>query len=274
MAIQIKSLDQLKKMRLAGLVVGEALLLMKDAAKPGVTTLELDSIAAQHLRDRGATSSFLGYYGYPNVLCASVNHEIVHGIPNERPLQNGDVLSLDFGAIIDGWHGDSAISFGIGDIDPADQKLMDICDESMWRGIAAAKIGGHLTDISHAIQSYIDSQGKYGILREYGGHGIGSEMHQEPHVLNYGPAGQGPELVEGLALAIEPMITRGSATTKVLKDEWTVVSIDKSNGAHFEQSFALLPDGKPFVLTSLDGGRERLGRLGVEISDLLDTVAF
>jgi len=128
MAIQIKSLDHLKKMRQAGIVVGEALLLMKDAAKVGVTTLELDAIAAKHLADRGATPSFLGYHGYPNVLCASVNHEVVHGIPNERPLQNGDVLSLDFGAIVDGWHGDSAISFGIGEIDPEDQKLMDTCD--------------------------------------------------------------------------------------------------------------------------------------------------
>ena len=269
MNIQIKSLDQLKKMRLAGIVVGEALLLMKDAAKPGVTTLELDAIAADHLRARGATSSFLGYHGYPNVLCASVNQEIVHGIPNERPLQNGDLLSLDFGAIVEGWHGDSAISFGIGEVDPEDQKLMDVCDESMWRGIAAARVGGHLTDISHAIQSYIDSQGKYGILREYGGHGIGSEMHQDPHDLNYGPAGHGPELVAGMALAIEPMITCGSATTKVLKDDWTVVSIDKSNGAHFEQSFAFLPDGLPFVLTSIDGGRARLGALGIEISPLL-----
>ncbi len=269
MAIQLKTLDQLATMRKAGIVVGEALLLMKEAAKAGITTLELDAIAAQHLKDRGATSSFLGYHGYPNVLCASVNHEVVHGIPNERPLQSGDLLSLDFGAIVDGWHGDSAISFGIGEIDPADQKLMDTCEGSMWRGIAAAKVGGHLTDISDAIQSYIDAQGQYGILREYGGHGIGSEMHQEPHVLNYGKAGFGPELVVGLALAIEPMITRGSATTKVLSDDWTVVAIDKSNGAHFEQSFALLPDGKPFVLTSLDGGREELGRLGVQISDLL-----
>ena len=270
MEIQIKSLDDLKKMRRAGIVVGEALLLMKAAAKPGVTTLELDSIAAQHLRDRGAISSFLGYYGYPNVLCASVNHEIVHGIPNDRQLQEGDLLSLDFGAIVEGWHGDSAISFGIGEIDPADQKLMDTCDESMWRGIAAAKVGGRLTDISAAIQGYIDSQGKYGILREYGGHGIGTEMHQDPHVVNYGEPGLGPELVVGMALAIEPMITRGSATTKVLKDEWTVVSVDKSNGAHFEQTFALMPDGRPFVLTSLDGGAARLGALGVEISSLVE----
>ena len=269
MAIQIKSLDHLKKMRQAGIVVGEALLLMKDAAKVGVTTLELDAIAAKHLADRGATPSFLGYHGYPNVLCASVNHEVVHGIPNERPMVEGDVMSIDFGAIVEGWHGDSAISVGVGEISPENQKLMDTCEESMWRGIAAAKVGGRLSDISYAIEQYIISQGKYGILREYGGHGIGTEMHQDPHLLNYGPAGLGPELKAGLALAVEPMITRGTEKMRVLSDEWTVVTGDGSFAAHFEHSFALLPDGKPFVLTALDGGKAKLAALGVEISDLL-----
>ncbi|MEN9325030.1 MAG: hypothetical protein RL414_784 [Actinomycetota bacterium] len=269
MAIQIKDLDQLKKMRKAGLVVAEALRVMREAIAPGVTTLELDAIAVKILKENNATPSFLNYHGYPNVICASVNHEVVHGIPNERPFVEGDIISIDFGAIVDGWHGDSAFSVGVGTIDPEDQKLMDVCDESMWRGIAAGKVGGHLTDISAAIEEYINSQGKYGILREYGGHGIGTEMHQEPHVLNYGKAGLGPELKPGLALAIEPMITRGSPRTQVLSDDWTVISSDKSNGAHFEHSFAFLPDGKPFVLTAHDGGKERLGRLGVEISDLL-----
>jgi methionyl aminopeptidase len=146
---------------------------------------------------------------------------------------------------------------------------MDVCEESMWRGIAAGQVGGRLTDISFAIESYIDSQGKYGILQEYGGHGIGTEMHQEPHVLNFGKRGNGPELVAGMALAIEPMITRGTHKTKVLGDDWTVVSQDKSRGAHFEHSYALLPDGKPFVLTAADGGRAKLASLGVEVSDLL-----
>jgi methionyl aminopeptidase len=146
---------------------------------------------------------------------------------------------------------------------------MDVCEESMWRGIAAGKYGAKLTDISYAIEQYINSQGKYGILQEYGGHGIGTEMHQEPHVLNFGRAGQGPEIVAGLALAIEPMITRGSARTKVLKDDWTVVSSDSSRGSHFENSYVICPDGKPFVLTAIDGGKSDLGRLGIEISDLL-----
>ncbi|MEI6215997.1 MAG: type I methionyl aminopeptidase [Actinomycetes bacterium] len=269
MVIQLKTLEQFRSMRKAGIVVAEALELMKSAIAIGVTTLELDAIAADHLKSRGAIPSFLGYHGYPNVICASINHEIVHGIPNERPIHAGDIVSIDFGAIVEGWHGDSAFSVGVDKVNPADQKLMDTCEASMWRGIAAGSVGAHLTDISFAIESYINSQGNYGILREYGGHGIGSEMHMDPHILNYGQAGFGPILTTGIALAIEPMITRGSAKTKILSDDWTVISADKSMGAHFEHSYALLPDGKPFVLTALDGGQAKLAALGVEISDLL-----
>ena len=269
MAIEIKTLEQLKSMRKAGLVVADTLKLIKQSAQIGMTTLDLNEIAVTNLAKHGAKSSFLGYHGFPAVICASVNEEVVHGIPNKRKLISGDVLSIDFGAIIDDWHGDAAISFGLGEIDPADQKLMDVCEESMWRGIAAGKKGGKLTDISAAIESYINSQGKYGILREYGGHGIGSAMHQEPHILNFGPAGNGPELVPGMALALEPMITRGNERTKVLSDDWTVVSQDSSKGAHFEHTYTIAPDGKAFVLTSLDGGKEQLARLGIPISDLL-----
>jgi len=269
MAIEIKTLEQLKSMRKAGLVVADTLKLIKQSAQIGMTTLDLNEIAVTNLAKHGAKSSFLGYHGFPAVICASVNEEVVHGIPNKRKLVSGDLLSVDFGAIIEDWHGDAAISFGLGEIDPADQKLMDVCEESMWRGIAAGKKGGKLTDISAAIEGYINSQGKYGILREYGGHGIGSAMHQEPHVLNFGPAGNGPELVVGMALALEPMITRGNERTKVLSDDWTVVSHDSSKGAHFEHTYTIAPDGKAFVLTALDGGKEQLGRLGIEISDLL-----
>jgi len=269
MAIELKNLEQLKSMRKAGLVVADTLKLIKQSAQLGMSTLDLNEIAVTNLAKHGAKSSFLGYHGFPAVICASVNEEVVHGIPNKRKLISGDLLSVDFGAIIDDWHSDAAISFGLGEIDPADQKLMDVCEESMWRGIAAGKKGGRLTDISAAIESYINSQGKYGILREYGGHGIGSAMHQEPHILNFGPAGNGPELVVGMALALEPMITRGNERTKVLSDDWTVVSQDSSKGAHFEHTYTIAPDGKPFVLTALDGGREQLGRLGIEISDLL-----
>ena len=269
MAIELKTLEQLKSMRKAGLVVADTLKLIKQSAQIGMTTLDLNEIAVTNLAKHGAKSSFLGYHGFPAVICASVNEEVVHGIPNKRKLVSGDLLSVDFGAIIEDWHGDAAISFGLGEIDPADQKLMDVCEESMWRGIAAGKKGGKLTDISAAIESYINSQGKYGILREYGGHGIGSAMHQEPHILNFGPAGNGPELVPGMALALEPMITRGNERTKVLSDDWTVVSQDSSKGAHFEHTYTIAPDGKAFVLTSLDGGKEQLARLGIPISDLL-----
>ena len=269
MAIELKTLEQLKSMRKAGLVVADTLKLIKQSTQVGMTTLELNEIAVTNLAKFGAKSSFLGYHGFPAVICASVNEEVVHGIPNKRKLISGDVLSIDFGAIIDDWHGDAAISFGLGEVDPADQKLMDVCEESMWRGIAAGKNGGRLTDISAAIESYINSQGKYGILREYGGHGIGSAMHQEPHILNFGPAGNGPELVPGMALALEPMITRGNERTKVLSDDWTVVSHDSSKGAHFEHTYTIAPDGKAFVLTALDGGKEQLARLGIPTSDLL-----
>jgi len=269
MAIEIKDLDQLRSMRKAGLVVADTLKQIKAQAKIGMNTLDLNDLAISNLAKHGATSSFLGYHGFPAVICASVNEEVVHGIPNKRKLISGDLLSIDFGAIIEGWHGDAAISFGLGEVDPADQKLMDVCEESLWRGIAAGKKGGKLTDISAAVEGYINSQGKYGILREYGGHGIGSAMHQEPHILNFGPAGNGPELTVGMALAIEPMITRGNEKTKVLGDDWTVVASDSSKGAHFEHTYAITPDGKVFVLTAEDGGMQKLGQLGVETSDLL-----
>jgi methionyl aminopeptidase len=269
MAIEIKNLEQLKSMRKAGLVVAETLKLIKEQAQIGMTTLDLNNLAIDNLAKHGATSSFLGYHGFPAVICASVNEEIVHGIPNKRKLISGDVISIDFGAIIEGWHGDAAISFGLGEVDSADQKLMDVCEESLWQGIAAGKQGAKLTDISAAVEGYINSQGRYGILREYGGHGIGSAMHQEPHILNFGPAGNGPELTVGMALAIEPMITRGNEKTKVLGDNWTVVSNDSSTGAHFEHTYTIAPDGKLFVLTAFDGGKAELNRLGVEISTLL-----
>ena len=236
---------------------------------PGMTTSALDTIAEAVLKRNGATSNFKGYHGFPATICVSINDEIVHGIPGDRVINDGDVVSVDCGAIIEGWHGDAAFSIGIGAVDPEDQKLIDVCEESMWRGIAAGKNGARLSDIGYAIEQYTNSQGKYGILQEYGGHGIGTEMHQEPHVLNFGKAGNGPEIIPGFVLAIEPMITRGSARTKVLADDWTVVSVDKSRGSHFEHTYAILPDGKPFVLTAFDGGKEELGRLGIEVSVLL-----
>jgi methionyl aminopeptidase len=250
-AIQIKSPEQLERMRAAGLVVAHTLRVLREAVRPGISTADLDAIAAQEIRSAGAVPSFLGYFGYPGTICASVNEVIVHGIP--RPdirLKPGDVISIDCGAILDGWHGDAAISVGVGPIDPADQALLDACEKSMWAGIRQAVPGRRLGDISHAIERSVLASGEYGLIREYTGHGIGTEMHMEPTVRNYGQAGQGPVLRAGMALAIEPMITRGERFTKELTDGWTVVSADGSRAAHFEHTVGITPDG-PWVLTAL-----------------------
>lgn len=269
MAIQYKTMEEIALMRKAGLLVAETLQLIQGAIKPGVTTGDLDSIAESNIRSHGGIPSFKGYHGFPATICASINDEVVHGIPGDRIIQEGDVVSIDCGAIVDGWHGDAAFTHVVDPIDSDDAKLSAVCEESLWRGLAAVKVGGRLTDISHEIEKYINASGKYGILREYGGHGIGTEMHMEPHVLNYGKKGFGPELVPGMTLAIEPMITRGTERMKVMSDKWTVCAMDGSRGAHWEHTFAILEDGKIFVLTSRDGGKSKLAKLGVEVSTLL-----
>jgi methionyl aminopeptidase len=258
--IQIKTPAEIEKMRVAGLVVARTLDKLRAAVAPGATTGDLDDLAAAAIRAAGATPSFLGYQGFPATICASVNEEVVHGIPRRgRVLRAGDVVSLDCGAIVDGYHGDAAITVAVGDVRPELADLLRVCEESMWRGFAAARLGGRLSDISAAVEATVRPHG-YGIVEGYGGHGIGTEMHQDPHVLNYGRPGRGPRLVKGMALAIEPMITVGSATTRVLPDRWTVVTRDGSYAAHFEHTFTLTDDG-PWVLTALDGGAARLGPL-------------
>ena len=269
MAIQIKDLDQIKVMRRAGIVVAEIHQLIRDAIKPGMTTSALDAIASAHIKRRGATSNFFNYHGFPATICVSINDEIVHGIPGSKIINEGDVVSVDCGAIVDGWHGDAAFTMIVDPVDEPRQKMLDVCEESMWHGIAAGKLGAKLSDIGHAIEKYIVSQGKYGILREYGGHGIGTAMHMEPHIFNYGKPGHGPSIEAGMVFAIEPMITLGTDKTKVLSDNWTVVTTDKSHGSHFENSYCIAPDGKPFVLTEVDGGRANLARFGIEVSTLL-----
>ena len=269
MAIQIKTLDQLKTMRRAGLLVRSTLELIKSQIKPGITTSALDAVAEANIKRGGGTSNFKGYHGFPATICVSINDEIVHGIPGDRMIVPGDVVSIDCGAIVDGWHGDAAFSVVVEPIDSATQKMLDVCEESMWVGIAAGIAGARLSDIGHAIENYINSQGKYGILREYGGHGIGTAMHMEPHILNYGKPGNGPKIEPGMVFAIEPMITLGSERTKVLEDNWTVVTVDKSHGSHFENTYCIAPDGKPFVLTEEDGGKANLARFGIEVSNLI-----
>lgn len=252
-AIQIKTPEQLARMHAAGQVVARTLAVLAEAVRPGISTAELDQIAEKEIRAAGAVPSFLGYFGYPASICASVNEQVVHGIPSSgQRLAPGDLISIDCGAILDGWHGDSAVTMGVGEIDPADQAMLAACEASMWAGIAQAVDGHRLSDISHAVETSVRQAGNYGLIREYTGHGIGTEMHMDPVVRNYGPPGQGPRLRTGMALAIEPMITLGGPQVDELDDGWTVITTDGSRAAHFEHTVGLTPDG-PWVLTALDG---------------------
>jgi len=269
---ELKSVAQLALMREAGLVVAQALSEMRDAVAPGVSTLELDGIARDVLRAAGATSNFLGYDlgsgPYPGAICASVNDRIVHGIPSsDVRLRDGDLISLDVGAVVGGWHGDGAITVPVGEVSAEAQALSDACERALWDGLAAVRAGERLGDVSHAVETSVRRSGQYGIVTGYGGHGIGSRMHMDPHILNYGPPGQGPRLVPGMVLAIEPMITLGSPNSRELADGWTVVTADGSCAAHWEHTVAILSDG-PWVLTAEDGGRAELQLRGVTLSDL------
>jgi methionyl aminopeptidase len=264
-SLEIKTPEQIDLMRVAGLLVGETLELLRDAAKAGVTTGELDTLAEDHIRSRGGVPSFLnyGHPPFPGTICASVNDEVVHGVPGPRELVDGDVISIDCGAIVDGWHGDAAITVAIGDVPPQVTDLMRVTEEALWAGMAAARLSGRVSDISRAVETTVRTQGGYGILEDYVGHGIGTQMHLPPNVPNVVRRGdRGPKLVPGLALAVEPMVTLGGADTDVLDDDWTVVTADGSMSAHFEHTFTLTPNGA-WVLTALDGGKERLAALGV-----------
>lgn len=264
--IELKSEDQIELMRAAGLVVAETLAVLRAAVAPGVSTATLDALAEEHIRAAGAIPSFKGYHGYPASICTSVNEQVVHGIPApEQVLAEGDVISIDCGAELDGWHGDAAVTIPVGQVRPAARRLLSAAEDALWAGIAAAARGarsgrGRLTDISFAVQSTIERAGRYGIVEGYGGHGIGREMHQDPFVLNVGRPGQGPSLVPGVVLAIEPMVTLGRARVRECSDGWTVVTADGSLAAHAEHTMAICADGV-WVLTAPDGGRGRLGHL-------------
>jgi methionyl aminopeptidase len=265
--IQLKTDPEIAIMRLAGLVVARTLDLLRDAVAPGVTTADLDALARESLRNEGAGSSFLGYGNppFPAVICSSVNDEIVHGIPSSKSvLKEGDIVSLDFGAIVDGYHGDAAITVPVGEVAPEVSELLRVTEQCLWDGFAAARLGGKLSDVSHAIEASVRrNPHDYGIVQEYVGHGIGTEMHQQPQVPNYGRPGRGPKLVKGLVLAVEPMVNLGTRLTRVKEDNWTVVTQDGLPSAHFEHTFTLTDDG-PWVLTAHDGGAARLGALGVQ----------
>lgn len=264
--IELKTPEQIGLMRRAGLVVADALERMRAAVAPGVSTAELDRIAEETIRAAGAIPSFKGYHGYPASICSSVNDQVVHAIPSPgQVLREGDLISIDCGAELDGWHGDAAITVGVGEAHPDLRRMVRVAEDAMWAGIAAAARGarsgkGRLTDISFAIQSAIRKAGRYGIVEGYGGHGIGTAMHQDPFVHNSGRPGKGPMLRPGMALAIEPMITRGRAKVAELDDGWTVVTVDGSIAVHVEHTMAICDDGV-WVLTARDGGRSRLGDL-------------
>jgi methionyl aminopeptidase len=252
--IEIKTPEQIQAMRRAGLVVARTLRVLREAVKPGISTADLDELATREIRDAGATPSFLNYHGYPAVICTSPNEVIVHGIPSpDAILGDGDIISIDCGAIVDGWHGDAAITVGVGEISPELTRLLQVCETALWQGLAQVRAGNRLTDVSHAVEASVRAAGPYGIIEEYVGHGIGSAMHMDPPVPNYGRPGRGPRLREGMALAVEPMIVLGQAETAVLDDDWTVVSVDGSYAAHFEHTAAITPDG-PLVTTAEDGG--------------------
>jgi methionyl aminopeptidase len=273
--IKLKTEAEVAAMRLAGLVVAEALEAVRAAVAPGVTLLELDAVAEREIRARGAVPSFLHYLpgvgyvrpgpgrnSFPATICASVNDEIVHGIPSERRLVEGDVVSVDCGAILDGWHGDAAVTLPVGRVSEQAARLLGVCADALWAGIAALQAGRRLRDVGGAVEDHVRGQGDYGIVAEYGGHGIGTEMHQDPHVLNYRTRARGPRLVPGLVLAIEPMVNVGGPETVLQDDGWTVSTADGSLSAHFEHTVAVTENG-PWVLTALDGGASQLTSLGV-----------
>ncbi len=246
-AFRLKKADEIEKMARSGVILGECLEHLARMVRPGLTTLDLDREADTFIRDHGAIPGFLGYYDFPNSLCVSINDEVVHGIPGPRVIEDGDLVSLDCGLILDGWWADSGLSVGVGEISGEARKLLAVTEEALRRGLDAARPGNRIGDIGHAVQSYVEAQG-FGVVRQYVGHGIGRNMHEPPQVPNYGRAGTGNQLKPGYVLAIEPMVTAGSPEVKVLSDQWTVVTVDKRLSCYFEHTVAVTEEG-PRVLT-------------------------
>jgi len=231
----VKTKEELEVMRRAGRIVGKLLKLMEKEARPGISTKRLDELAESFIRSEGAEPAFKGYYGYPATICTSVNEEVVHGIPSSRILKEGDIIGIDVGAKLDGYYSDAARTFPIGEVDSNGRRLIEVTREALLRGISQAVEGNRLTDISWAVQSFAEKEG-FSVVRQYVGHGIGRKLHEEPQVPNFGKPHQGPELVEGMALAIEPMLNLGTAEVEVLEDGWTVVTKDRQRSGHFEQT--------------------------------------
>ena len=247
--IELKNASQLELMRKAGRIVAETLELVREHAKPGVTTLDLDRIAEKYIRSQGAIPAFKGYNGFPATLCTSVNEQVVHGIPSLRNLESGDIISIDCGAHIEGFFGDSAITLIIGEVDEETERLLKVTEESLMMGIAQARLGNRLYDVSHAVQKHVEAN-RFSVVRDYVGHGIGRAMHEDPQIPNFGKPGRGPRLEVGMALAIEPMVNMGTHEVQTLKDRWTVVTKDNLPSAHFEHTVAITENG-PEILTRL-----------------------
>ena len=258
-----KTREEIEIMRRAALVVSRTLGAVAEKVGPGVTPLELDTLAEQCIRDQGAIPGFLGLYDFPNTLCISVNEMVVHGIPNDKPLKEGDIISVDCGAILDGFYGDHAYTFMVGEVKPEVKKLLEITKESLYLGIEQCKAENRIGDIGFAIQLHAERHG-YGVVRELVGHGIGREMHEEPQVPNYGRQGRGTKLMDGVVLAIEPMINMGTHKVKQLKDGWSIVTQDRKPSAHFEHDVAIV-DGKPDILSTFDFVEDALRKRGLEV---------
>jgi methionyl aminopeptidase len=249
MAILIKSAAEIEKMRISGIALRQVHNAVKAAVRPGATTMDLENAAAAKVAELGCKSAFKGYHDFPAILCTSVNHEVIHGIPNaKRVLKEGDVVSVDCGVVVDGFYSDCAVTYPVGRLAPATEKLLRVTEASLYAAIDKAVPGGRLFDISYAVQSMCEAEG-YGVVREFVGHGIGKSMHEDPQLPNYGNPGKGPRLKAGMVLAIEPMINAGSAEVKVLPDGWTAVTVDGSLSAHFEHTVAITKDG-PYILTA------------------------
>lgn len=246
--IILKTPAEIEVMAQASRVVAEVLEIVRRAVRPGVTTEELDKIAEAEIRARGAIPAFKGYRSYPKTLCASVNEQVVHGIPSKRQLNEGDIIGLDLGAIVGGFYGDSAITVAVGRIPESTAQLIAATEDALYQGIQAAVVGNRLTDISHAVQRRAESGG-YSVVTEFVGHGIGRQLHEEPQVPNYGNPGQGPRLQVGMVLAIEPMVNMGGSAVRILDDRWTAITADGSLSAHFEHTIAIQPSGAARVLS-------------------------
>lgn len=253
--IILKTPDEVEVMAQASRVVAEALEIVKKEVRAGVTTDELDRLAEEAIRARGAIPAFKGYRSYPKTLCASVNEQVVHGIPSKRKLKDGDIIGLDLGAIVGGFYGDSAVTVAVGQIDDKAAKLVQVTEEALYLGIQQAVVGNRLTDISSAVQRHVEAAG-FSVVTEFVGHGIGRQLHEEPQVPNYGKPGQGPRLQPGMVLAIEPMVNMGGSAVRVLEDRWTAVTADGSLSAHFEHTIAIQATGPARILSRRTGERQ------------------